>query len=153
MTDYSSTTGGPRSPLFGTATFSTLSATQTPLSPSRLSSSSTRSCVLLEPLLTYCNLIWIYRYSDTILVWQWRCLKQWSNETNQCLRFTFFPRFLLRHLYGRWFRSRTKSRTVGWGDRLRYPVMDCKPYVKDIPWVRYPHHRILLCLGPRSTRA
>ncbi|KAK7678727.1 hypothetical protein QCA50_018309 [Cerrena zonata] len=43
MTDYSSTTGGPRSPLFGTATFSTLSATQTPLSPSRLSSSSTRS--------------------------------------------------------------------------------------------------------------
>ncbi|CAL1709933.1 unnamed protein product [Somion occarium] len=43
MTDYSSTTGGPRSPLFGTATFSTLSATQTPLSPSRLSTSSARS--------------------------------------------------------------------------------------------------------------
>ncbi|TCD63586.1 hypothetical protein EIP91_005194 [Steccherinum ochraceum] len=41
MTDYSSTepsTAGPRSPLFGTATFSTLSATQTPRSPSYLSS-------------------------------------------------------------------------------------------------------------------
>ncbi|THH31833.1 hypothetical protein EUX98_g2343 [Antrodiella citrinella] len=43
MTDYSSTepsTAGPRSPLFGTATFSTLSATQTPLSPSYLSSTN-----------------------------------------------------------------------------------------------------------------
>ncbi|KAI0943617.1 hypothetical protein AcW1_002739 [Taiwanofungus camphoratus] len=43
MTDFSTTTpsiGAPRSPLFGTATFSTLSPTQTPMSPSRLSSSS-----------------------------------------------------------------------------------------------------------------
>ncbi|KAL4251010.1 hypothetical protein ABKN59_006567 [Abortiporus biennis] len=43
MTEYSYTdtsTGGPRSPLFGTATFSTLTATQTPLSPSRASTSS-----------------------------------------------------------------------------------------------------------------
>ncbi|OBZ76664.1 hypothetical protein A0H81_03303 [Grifola frondosa] len=43
MKSYTSTTdpstGGPRSPLFGTATFSSLSNTQTPLSPSRLSSS------------------------------------------------------------------------------------------------------------------
>ncbi|OCH94564.1 hypothetical protein OBBRIDRAFT_99263 [Obba rivulosa] len=42
MTSYSATdTGeGPRSPLFGTATFSTLTSTETPLSPSRLSSST-----------------------------------------------------------------------------------------------------------------
>ncbi|KAH9829237.1 uncharacterized protein C8Q71DRAFT_843952 [Rhodofomes roseus] len=42
MSDFSSmspSTGPPRSPLFGTATFSTLSPTQTPMSPSRFSSS------------------------------------------------------------------------------------------------------------------
>ncbi|KAH9921772.1 uncharacterized protein B0H18DRAFT_537356 [Fomitopsis serialis] len=42
MSDFSSitpSTGPPRSPLFGTATFSTPSPTQTPMSPSKLSSS------------------------------------------------------------------------------------------------------------------
>lgn len=41
MSEYSTTapSTGPRSPLFGTATFSTLSATQTPMSPSIFSSS------------------------------------------------------------------------------------------------------------------
>ncbi|KAH9947806.1 hypothetical protein B0H21DRAFT_311299 [Amylocystis lapponica] len=42
MSDYTTTdpSTGARSPLFGTATFSTLSATQTPMSPSRFSASS-----------------------------------------------------------------------------------------------------------------
>lgn len=107
MSDYSSippSSGPPRSPLFGTATFSTLSATQTPMSPSRLSS-TVRSGAFASSFVAFRADI-VHSHPNYVVVRQRRRLVGAADASYCCITFTNFKRFRFVHVRGRRLHAR-----------------------------------------------
>ena len=109
MSDYSSippSSGPPRSPLYGTATFSTLSATQTPMSPSRLSSTVRSSTLACVPLSYPADVV--HSHPNHVVVRQRRRFVGAADAPYCCITIAQFKRLRLVYLLRRRLHARCR---------------------------------------------